>query len=225
MMLKEYPLEERPREKAKRYGFEYLSNVELIALIIRTGNKQESVMEVSQRIINELGGFQHLPHASYHQLIGIKGIKEAKAITLLAVMEFARRMVDQTVHKVMIREPKDAYLYIKNKMQFEKQEKVVLLCLNTHLEIVKEKVVFVGSDDMSVISGKEIFKEAFMCGSHRLLIIHNHPSGHPNPSKEDIAVTKRLQSMASELEMELMDHIIVGKNCFYSFASNTTIKM
>lgn len=225
MILKEYPLEDRPREKVKRYGIETLSNVELMAILLRTGNKQESVMELSQRVLNEIGGIQQLQEIGYHQLISIKGIKEAKAITILAILEISRRISTAPKIKCIIKEPKDAYLYIKDRLLFEKQEKVYLLCLNTHLEVIKEKLLFIGSNDMSILSGKEIFKETFLCGSNRIVIIHNHPSGYPQPSVEDVEITRKIEEMASKLEIELIDHIIVGQNSFYSFASNMTLKM
>lgn len=225
MNLKHYPKYEQPREKAIHYGIERLSNVELLALLLRTGNKQESVLELSRRVLEEIGGFQELKVVGYHQLVSIKGIKEAKAITVLAILEISKRLLEQPVNKMMIKEPKDAYLYIKNRVHFEKQEKVYVLCLNTHLEVVKEKLLFVGSVDMSVISGREIFKEAFLCGSNRIVVIHNHPSGHPQPSTEDREITDKLTDMARKLEIELVDHIIVGNNCFYSFASNMVVKI
>lgn len=225
MILKEYPIEDRPREKVKRLGIETLSNTELLAVLLRTGNKQESVIELSQRVLNEIGGIQNLQEIGYHQLITIKGIKEAKAITILAILEIGKRISRESQVRAIIKEPKDAYLYIRDRMEYEKQEKVYLLCLNTHLEVVKEKLLFIGSNDMSIMSGKEIFKETFLCGSNRIVIIHNHPSGYPQPSKEDIDITKRLEEMASKLEIEFIDHIIIGQNSFYSFASNMVLKI
>lgn len=226
MILKSFPLEERPREKALRNGIDLLSNAELLAIIIRTGNKQESVLQLSQRIINEIGGFNYLKDVGYNQLIEIKGIKEAKAVSVLAIIELAKRITNNYGNeKRVIKDPKDGYKIVKNKLLFENQEKVILLCLNNHLEVIKEKIVFVGSHNMSIISGREIFKEALMCNSSRIMIVHNHPSGHPDPSSEDVEVTNKLKAMGSELEIELLDHLIIGKNCFYSFASNNVYQM
>ena len=225
MKVKDYPLDERPREKAKRYGLEQLSNVELLAIILKTGNKQESVIELSQRIINQIGGFDYLKDISYATLTNIKGIKEAKAITLLAVLEIAKRMIDVKSSHTIIKEPRDCYQLMKNKLMFEKQEKVVLLCFNNHLEVIKEKVMFIGSDNVSIISGKEIIKECLLCGSSRIMIVHNHPSGIATPSKEDVKATKVIQAMASQMEIELLDHIIIGKNSYFSFALNQLQEM
>lgn len=225
MKLKNYPIEERPREKAFHYGVDSLNNIELLALVLRTGNKQESVIELSQRVINEVGGFHHLCDISYYQLTQIKGIKQAKAIEVLAIIELAKRLYKKPVRLSLIKEPRDGYELVKDQLLFEQQEKVIVLCLNARLEVIKEKTVFVGGNNMSIISGRELFKEALICGSNRVMIIHNHPSGSPEPSIEDIEVTNGLYKMAKELEIEIVDHLIIGRNKFYSFASNKVIEV
>ena len=179
MKLSNYPLEERPREKAFYHGVETLSNVELLALVLRTGNKQESVIELAQRLINEIGGFAYLKDVNYSLLTQIKGIKQAKAIEVLAIVELAKRLQKQPANFAVIKEPLDGYEYVKNKLMFEQQEKVLVLCLNSRLEVIKEKTVFIGSNNISIISSRELFKEALICGSSRIVIIHNHPSGNP----------------------------------------------
>ena len=192
MKLSNYPLEERPREKAFYHGVESLSNVELLALVLRTGNKQESVIELAQRLINEIGGFAYLKDVNYNLLTQIKGIKQAKAIEVLAIVELAKRLQKQPANFAVIKEPLDGYEYVKNKLMFEQQEKVLVLCLNSRLEVIKEKIVFIGSNNISIISSRELFKEALICGSSRIVIIHNHPSGNPEPSVEDIEATKKI---------------------------------
>ncbi|WP_027090644.1 RadC family protein [Thomasclavelia saccharogumia] len=225
MKIKNYPQEERPREKAYYYGIESLSNVELLALILRTGNKQESVLELAQRLINEVGGLAYLKDITYHQLVLIKGIKKAKAIEILAVIELTKRLRQVQGISSVIKEPIDGYNLVKDKLMFEQQEKVIILCLNSRLEVMKEKTVFVGSNNISIISGRELFKEALICGSSRIMVIHNHPSGNPTPSPEDIETTKRLYKMAEELEIEVIDHLIIGRNKFYSFAAKEIIEV
>ena len=165
MKLKNYPLEERPREKAFHHGIESLNNIELLALVLRTGNKQESAIELAQRIINEIGGFRYLHDINYYQLIQIKGIKQAKAIEVLAIIEIAKRLDKQPVAMSAIKEPRDGYELLKNQLMFEQQEKVIVLCLNSRLEVIKEKTVFIGGNNISIISGRELFKEALICGS------------------------------------------------------------
>ena len=206
------PVEERPREKAIYYGIETLSNQELVAVILRTGNKEMSVLNLAQFLLDEIGGFQELKDIDYQRLIQIKGIKQAKAIELMACIELAKRMQSKQSIKNRIRQPKDAYAYIKNKLMFEKQEKVVLLCLNNHLEIVQDKLLFIGSGDVSLLETKEV--------CNRIILIHNHPSGNPKPSHEDQEITRKIEMMAKHLDIEFIDHIIIGDHCYYSFKSN-----
>lgn len=225
MKLKNYPLEERPREKAFHHGIESLNNIELLALVLRTGNKQESAIELAQRVINEIGGFRYLHDINYYQLTQIKGIKQAKAIEVLAIIEIAKRLDKQPVAMSAIKEPRDGYELLKNQLMFEQQEKVIVLCLNSRLEVIKEKTVFIGGNNISIISGRELFKEALICGSNRVMVVHNHPSGNPEPSIEDIEATERLYSMAKELDIDVVDHLIIGSSRFYSFASNKIIEV
>ena len=135
MMLK-CPRFERPREKAICNGIETLSNQELIAVILRTGNKEMSVLNLASLLLEEIGGFQALKDVDYYQLTKIKGIKQAKAIELMASIELAKRMQKENTKRFVIKEPQDGYEYIKHKLMFEKQEKVILLCLNSRLEII-----------------------------------------------------------------------------------------
>ena len=225
MKLKNYPLEERPREKAFHHGIESLNNIELLALVLRTGNKQESAIELAQRVINEIGGFRYLHDINYYQLIQFNGIKQATAIEVLAIIEIAKRLDKQPVAMSAIKEPRDGYELLKNQLMFEQQEKVIVLCLNSRLEVIKEKTVFIGGNNISIISGRELFKEALICGSNRVMVVHNHPSGNPEPSIEDIEATERLYSMAKELDIDVVDHLIIGRSRFYSFASNKIIEV
>ena len=214
------PVEERPREKAIYYGIETLSNQELVAVILRTGNKEMSVLNLAQFLLDEIGGFQELKDIDYQRLIQIKEIKQAKAIELMACIELAKRMQSKQSIKNRIRQPKDAYAYIKNKLMFEKQEKVILLCLNNHLEIVQDKLLFIGSGDVSLLETKEVFQYTLRSGCNRIILIHNHPSGNPKPSHEDQEITRKIEMMAKHLDIEFIDHIIVGDHCYYSFKSN-----
>ena len=180
---------------------------------------------MAQRVINEIGGFRYLHDINYYQLIQIKGIKQAKAIEVLALIEIAKRLDKQPVAMSAIKEPRDGYELLKNQLMFEQQEKVIVLCLNSRLEVIKEKTVFIGGNNISIISGRELFKEALICGSNRVMVVHNHPSGNPEPSIEDIEATERLYSMAKELDIDVVDHLIIGRSRFYSFASNKIIEV
>ena len=150
-MMLNCPRFERPREKAIYNGIETLSNQELIAVILRTGNKEMSVLNLASLLLEEIGGFQALKDVDYYQLTKIKGIKQAKAIELMASIELAKRMQKENTKRFVIKEPQDGYEYIKHKLMFEKQEKVILLCLNSRLEIIQEKLLFIGSGDASML--------------------------------------------------------------------------
>ena len=166
-----------------------------------------------------------LKDVNYNLLTQIKGIKQAKAIEVLAIVELAKRLQKQPANFAVIKEPLDGYEYVKNKLMFEQQEKVLVLCLNSRLEVIKEKTVFIGSNNISIISSRELFKEALICGSSRIVIIHNHPSGNPEPSVEDIEATKKIFSIAKKLDIEVVDHLIIGRNKFYSFQINKVIEV
>lgn len=214
------PISERPREKAIHYGIESLSNQELLAVILRTGHKEMSVMNLAMYVLEEIGGFAHLKDVDYHQLIQIKGIKQAKAVEVLASIELARRMQEYHDSRYVIHDPFDGYHLVKNRLLFEQQEKVILLCLNAKLEVIYERILFIGSESVAMLEPKEVFQYTLRCGSSRMMLIHNHPSGNPQPSNEDRQITKRLTMMAQQLQIELIDHLIIGRHCFYSFASD-----
>ncbi len=222
-MIKDFPREEQPREKVRQKGIDCVTNIELLALLLRTGNKEESVMQLAQSVLHKIGGFHNLSHITYHELIKIKGIKQSKAIALLAGVEIAKRLSYETKRCLCANNARDVYQAINHQFRFEKQEKVMILCLNNRLEIVKEKIIFIGSAELSIVSSKEIFREVFITSCNRFILIHNHPSGNPEPSKEDKEITKRLEEMAKQLEIELVDHLIIGDNCFYSFALHKVV--
>ena len=212
------PRFERPREKAIYNGIETLSNQELIAVILRTGYKEMSVLNLASLLLEEIGGFQALKDVDYYQLTKIKGIKQAKAIELMASIELAKRMQKENTKRFVIKEPQDGYEYIKHKLMFEKQEKVILLCLNSRLEIIQEKLLFIGSGDASMLETKEVFQHTLRCGANRIILIHNHPSGICTASSEDDSLTKRLVEAGGLLGIPVVDHVIIGKDSYYSYA-------
>lgn len=215
-MIKTIPLDENPREKALTYGIETLSNVELLALILRTGNKNENVLELAQRILLEVGGMRHFNEINYALLTGIKGIKKAKAIELLSVIELSKRIHNIDYETITMKDPKNIYLYMKNKMMLLTQEHFVILCLNVKCQLIKEKTLFVGTSNMSLVTAKEIFKEAIQANSSFIVLCHNHPSGDSTPSEADIQLTEHVSQLGDMMGIKVLDHIIVGKNEFYS---------
>lgn len=215
-MIKSLPLEENPREKALAYGIESLSNTELIALILRTGHKSESVIQLAQRLLKEIGGISQLTHMNYADLINIKGIKKAKAIELLSIIEISQRLKENVLTEESLLAPVQIYHRMKNQMMMLKQEHFIVLCLDNKNRVIKEKTIFIGSLNMSVVTPREVFKEAINVSSAKIVLLHNHPSGDASPSQEDIYMTEQFVQLGEMMSIEIIDHIIIGWNQFYS---------
>lgn len=216
-MIKALPLDENPREKAMCYGIETLSNVELLALILRTGHKEENVLQLAQRVLVEIGGMKHLNELNYSTLIQIKGIKKAKAIELLSVLELSKRIQNTTYDRISMDNPVNIYNYMKNKMMFLNQEHFVVLCLDSKCHLIKEKTLFIGTTNMSLVTAREIFKEAISANSTFIVLVHNHPSGDSTPSDADSDLTFNVKELGEMMGIKVLDHIIIGKKQFYSF--------
>ncbi len=215
-MIKTLPLEENPREKALTYGIETLNNVELLALILRTGHKNESVIQLSQRLLTEIGGFANLSTVTYADLIALKGIKQAKAIEILSIIEIAKRLKAVSSIEKPLLNPYDIFGRVHNQLMFLKQEHFLLLCLDNKNKVIKEKTIFIGSLNMSVVTPREVFKEAIAISSAKIVLVHNHPSGDALPSEEDLLMTEQFQKLGQMMSIEVIDHIVVGWNQFYS---------
>lgn len=222
-MIKGLPLDKNPREKALHYGIESLTDIELLALILRTGNKQESVLELSERVLLEIGGIEFLMHTSYAALTSIKGIKNAKAIEIMSLVEIAKRLKNIKGRNYIIEKPNDIFDYVKDEMMFLKQEHFVVMCLDNRNKVLKIKTLFIGSINMSVVTPREVFMEAIAINSAKIIIIHNHPSGEVIPSKEDHLLTQQFDELGQMMSIELVDHIIIGWNQYYSFKAKEII--
>ncbi len=223
-MIKTLPKEENPREKALSLGIESLNNTELLALILRTGNKEESVLQVAQRLLVEIGGMSQLGNINYAFLVSIKGIKQAKAIEILAVLEIAKRLKDKDFDNSIITSPTDVFQRMRNQLMFLKQEHFVVLCLDNKCNVIKEKTLFIGSINMSVVTPREVFKEAVSVSSAKLILCHNHPSGDASPSQEDIHITDQFIKLGEMMSIEILDHIIIGWNQYYSIKNTKLFK-
>ncbi len=219
-MIKSLPIEENPREKALTYGIDSLSNVELLALILRTGNKEESVLQLAQRLLKEIGGISKLAYVNYADLTSIKGIKQAKAIELLSIIEISKRLKETIVQEENLKTPSQIYKRMKNKMMMLKQEHFMILCLDNKNRVIKEKTIFIGSLNVSVVTPREVFREAINVNSAKIVLLHNHPSGDASPSQEDIYLTKQFMELGKMMMIEIVDHIIIGWNQYYSIIAN-----
>ncbi len=216
-MIRDYPEEERPRERLVKEGPETLSNQELLAIILRTGTKQESVLQLSYRIIQYFEGLRLLKDASIEELTSLNGVGPAKAVQLIAAMELGRRVSRlQQEERYTIRSPEDGANYVMEDMRFLSQEHFVCLYLNTKNQVLHRQTVFVGSLNASIVHPREVFREAFRRSAASLICFHNHPSGDPTPSREDIEVTKRLSECGKMLGIDMLDHIIIGDQKFVS---------
>ncbi|MBQ6446975.1 MAG: DNA repair protein RadC [Bacillus sp. (in: Bacteria)] len=217
LLIKDFPNDERPRERFIKQGPESLANHELIALLIQTGSKNESVLTLANKLLIHFDGLRLLKDASLDELKAIKGIGTAKAIQLMAAIELGRRVSNlEFTDRYCIRSPEDAAKYMMNEMKFLSQEHFICLYLNTKNQVMHKQVVFIGSLNASIVHPREVFKEAFRRSAASIICLHNHPSGDPSPSREDIEVTKRLVECGKIIGIDLLDHIIMGENKFIS---------
>ncbi len=218
LKILDMPENERPKEKLLRYGAESLSNPELLAIILRTGTKGENVLSLSQRIISEFNGLNGILNASIKEMTEIKGVKESKASQMIAIAELFKRFNTYKSFNEFKRvtSPNDVASMLYGEMGTFNQEVLKLIILNTKNEIIKIKDVFKGSLNSSLIHPREIFNEAIRNSAASIIICHNHPSGDPTPSDEDIKVTIRLKECGEIIGIKLIDHIIIGRNIYVS---------
>ncbi|RJS59838.1 DNA repair protein RadC [Bacillus sp. PK3_68] len=216
-IIRDVPAEERPRERLVAYGAASLSTHELLAIILRTGTKDESVLQLANRLLKTFEGLRLLKEASLEEMTSIKGIGEAKAIQIISALELGRRVSQlRFEERYVIRSPEDGADYVMEEMRFLTQEHFVCLYLNTKNQVLHKQTLFIGSLNASIVHPREVFKEAFRRSAASIICIHNHPSGDPQPSREDIDVTKRLAECGKILGIELLDHLIIGEKKFVS---------
>jgi DNA repair protein RadC len=217
LMIRDYPNDERPRERMIQSGAKSLSNQELLAILLRTGTKSESVIQLSNRLLQTFEGLRLLKDASVEEITAIHGIGLAKAIQLMAAVEIGRRISNLTFDdRFSIRSPEDGANFVMNDMRFLSQEHFVCLFLNTKNQVLHKKTIFIGSLNASIVHPREVFKEAFRRSAASIICIHNHPSGDPTPSREDIEVTKRLVECGKIIGIDILDHLIIGEKKYVS---------
>ncbi|PFA23100.1 MULTISPECIES: RadC family protein [Bacillus cereus group] len=209
--------EEQPRERLLVEGASNLSNRELLAVLLRTGSKEESVLTLADRILYHFDGLRMLKDATIEEMTSIHGVGIAKASQLISAFELGRRMVRlEYQNRYSIRSPEDCARYMMEEMRFLQQEHFVCLYLNTKNQVMHRQTVFIGSLNASIVHPREVFKEAFRRAAASIICLHNHPSGDPTPSREDIEVTKRLVDCGRIIGIEILDHIIIGDHKFVS---------
>ncbi len=210
------PKEYRPREKLLKYGSDFLTDEELLAIILGTGSKGEDVLELSKRILNNIGGIHGLLSCSVEEFMAIKGVKAAKATQILSACEIYKRLSKPRDKRLKIRKPSDIVLLIMPDIIFINQEVFIVITLNSKNNVLSKREIFKGSLNSSLVHPREVFKEALKSSAASIIVCHNHPSGDPTPSKEDINVTKRIKECGNIMGIELLDHIIMGDNNYVS---------
>lgn len=217
MRIMDLPENERPQERLIRYGPESLSNSELLALILRTGTVEENVISLCNRVLKEADGLNGLLNYSYDEFIKLKGIKMAKAAQLMALAEISKRFKSyKSGDEHKITKPGDAAEFVMETMRHLKQEVLKVLMVNTKNVIIHVKDVSVGSLNSSIVHPREVFVEAVKKSCASIIVCHNHPSGDPSPSSEDVSITYRLKECGKILGIELLDHIIIGNGVYVS---------
>lgn len=219
-LIKDIACCERPYEKAITYGIESLSDAELLAVIMRTGTKTYSSIDLANKVLNlhpVYKGISSLNYLSREELISINGIGDTKATMLLAVSELSNRMYSEKFKKkLLFNNPDTIGDYYIHKCKFLTKERTYLLMLSNMHELIKEIMISEGTINQTVLSPREIYIEALKYSAVNIILVHNHPSGNPEPSDTDIKITKKIQKAGEMLDIHLSDHIIVGNNNYVS---------
>lgn len=222
MTIKELPQSERPYEKLELYGEKSLSNAELLAIIIKTGTKEYTSVDIARKILNlneryDETSLSFLRDLSIEEITKIKGMGRIKAIQLKAICELADRMNKPSNYKkTQIKEPNDIVKILMNEMQYEKREIAKIILLDNKNVITKIKDIAIGGNNFVSIGMKDILSEAVKTNAPKIILVHNHPSGNPTPSTQDIEVTKKLEMSAKILGIQLIDHIVIGQGEYIS---------
>ena len=215
-MIRDLPQGERPRERLREFGSKPLSNTELIAILLRTGLKGENVLALSSRLLSDFGGLAGLGRATFAELCTARGLSEAKACHLLAALELGRRFVSMAPEeRPVINSPSDVANILLSDMATLDQEHLKVLLLNTRNEVLSVQEIYVGNVNSSVVRPSEVFRPAVRDNAPSIIVVHNHPSGDPTPSAEDVAITKDLIAAGNLLGIELLDHVVLGNGQRY----------
>lgn len=216
-LIKEMPKSERPRERLELYGEAALSNAELIAIALRTGSRTENALGLAQRLLTAFQGLGGLAQASVRELCEVSGIGPAKAAQLKAALELGRRLIlSSGDSRPRITCPADAANLFLAAMSTEAQEQLRVMLLDSRHRVQRMSVVYVGNVNTSMIRVAEVFRQAVKDNSAAIVVAHNHPSGDPTPSPEDVRVTEQIVRAGKMLDIEVLDHLIIGKQRYVS---------
>ena len=215
--IHDLPESERPRERLQKHGPEALSSQELLALLLGRGIKGESVMVTAQRLLSTFGNIENISQASLEELSDVKGVGPAKASQIKAAFELARRKEDHEGKQISVKSHLDVIKLVKQKLKDKKKEHFLILCLDTRNNLIKISTVSTGTLDANLVHPREVFKEAIQSLAFSIILVHNHPSGSPEPSGADIDITKRIVETGKVVGIDVLDHIIVTENKSFSF--------
>lgn len=215
--IKSLPSEDRPRERLERFGAESLSLAELLAILLRTGTAKLSALALAEVLLARFKTLRELAAASISELLEVKGMGLSKAVQLLAAFELGRRLhASEPSDSPSLASPAEVAKLIMPRLRFLEQEHFLSIHLNTKNRVIGIETVTVGTLDSSLVHPREVFKAAIKRSSAALILAHNHPSGDPHPSKEDLNLTRRLKEVGDLMGIPVLDHLIIGDNTYIS---------
>jgi DNA repair protein RadC len=216
--IHDLPTSERPRERLQKFGVEALSAQEILALILGRGIAGESVIVTAQRLLSQFGSLRGIANASAEELAQVKGIGVAKASQMKAAFELTNRLESyaESGDKPLVKTPEDVAGLVQSRLKGKKKEYFLALLLDTRNRLIKVAEISVGSLDSSVVHPREVFKEAVLASAASVIFIHNHPSGDPEASEDDIKLSKRLAEAGELMGIDVLDHIIIGDKRYLS---------
>ena len=223
--IKQIPKEDRPYERLINLGVEALSNEELLAIIIKSGTKEESSKDISKKLLSDIGGIRKLNEITFEELKKYNGIGNVKACILSSVIELSKRINNEveTLKNIKLTSSNLVYKYYKDKLGTKKQEYFYAVYLDNSKRVIGDKLLFIGTINYSLVHPREVFKEAYLSGASAIICVHNHPSGNVVPSKQDYDVTNNLINVGKLLGIKIVDHVIISSNNYYSFLENDDI--
>jgi len=219
VLIRDLPEDQRPRERLAAEGPEVLDDSSLLAILLRTGARRVSAIVLAQQLLEKFGSLRGVATASVHELSQVNGLGLAKAAQLKAAFELGKRIASKPLERAPeIRSPADAAHYVMERLRYEKKEKFVVLLLNARSRLIKISTISVGTLTANLVHPREVFAEAIANGAESIILVHNHPSGEPVPSKEDRDITERLFKVGELMGVRVSDHIIIGEGKFLSMA-------
>lgn len=226
ILLKDLPKEDLPRERLLLRGVETLSNEEILAILLGTGTKNTSSKELASSILSRYESISDMKYEKLESLMQVKGMGLAKCSSILASIELGRRIFKEKniLNKLQIKNSVDIYHNFAHIIEEQLQENFLVVYLNNNNEYITHKILFKGTINKSIVSPREVLKEALLLNSSKIILMHNHPSGNIEPSKSDDEITRVIVNASTVFDIQVLDHIIVGKGDYYSYYENERIK-